>query len=136
MDSSPQPHPPQAPVNPQKLRTGLGRVWFATGYSLAGLRAGWNEPAFRQELVASLVMLPLAFWLGKTWVEVALLTGSVVLVMVVELLNTAVESTVDRIGPEWNTLSKRAKDIGSAAVLLSLLLCLGIWAAAAYHRVA
>jgi diacylglycerol kinase (ATP) len=76
------------------------------------------------------VLLPLAFWLGKTWVETALLAGSVLLVMIVELLNTSVESAIDRIGPEWHELSKRAKDMGSAAVLLSLLLCLGIWLAA------
>ena len=81
-----------------------------------------------------MLMLPVAFWLGRTWVEVALLCGSVVFVMVTELLNTCVESAIDRISPEWHDLSKRAKDIGSAAVLLSLLLCSGIWAAALYQR--
>jgi diacylglycerol kinase (ATP) len=121
-------------VNPQKARRGLSRVWYATGYSIAGLRAGWAEPAFRQEAIAALVMVPLAFWLGQTWVETALLVTSVVLVMVVELLNTAVETAIDRIGPEWHDLSKRAKDMGSAAVLLSLLLCVGVWAAALLHR--
>lgn len=121
-------------ANPQKDRKGLSRVWHATGYSLAGLRAGWAETAFRQEALAAMLMLPLAFWLGQSWVETALLAASVVLVMVVELLNTAVETAIDRIGPEWHDLSKRAKDMGSAAVLLSLLLCLGIWAAALYHR--
>ncbi len=79
-------------------------------------------------------MLPSAFWLGRNWVEIALLAASVVLVLVVELLNTAIESAIDRVGPEWHDLSKRAKDIGSAAVLLSLLLCAGIWAAALYQR--
>jgi len=121
-------------ANPQKDRSGLSRVWHATGYSMAGLRAGWGETAFRQEALAAMLMLPLAFWLGRSWVETALLGASVVLVMVVELLNTAVETAIDRIGPEWHDLSKRAKDMGSAAVLLSLLLCLGIWAAALYHR--
>ena len=121
-------------ANPQKDRSGLSRVWHATGYSIAGLRAGWGETAFRQEALAAMLMLPLAFWLGRSWVETALLGASVVLVMVVELLNTAVETAIDRIGPEWHDLSKRAKDMGSAAVLLSLLLCLGIWAAALYHR--
>lgn len=106
----------------------------AFGYSLAGLRAGWGETAFRQEAIASMVMLPLAFWLGRDWVEVALLAGSVVMVMVVELLNTGVESAIDRIGPEWHDLSKRAKDMGSAAVLLSLLTCAGIWTAALWSR--
>ena len=121
-------------VNPQKDRKGLNRVLHAAGYSLAGLRAGWSETAFRQEALASFFLLPAAFWLGTNWVETALLAGSVVLVMVVELLNTAVETAIDRIGPEWHDLSKRAKDMGSAAVLLSLLVCVGIWAAALYHR--
>lgn len=75
-------------------------------------------------------MLPLAFVLGQNWAEVALLAGSVLLVMIVELLNTGIESCIDRIGPEWHDLSKRAKDMGSAAVLLSLLLCAGVWLAA------
>ena len=121
-------------TNPQKLRTGLSRVWHATGYSLAGLRAGWGETAFRQEALAAIVLLPLAFWLGAGWVQVALLAGSVMLVMIVELLNTGIETVVDRIGPEWHDLSKRAKDMGSAAVLLALLLALGIWTAAIVER--
>ena len=121
-------------VNPQKARTGLSRVWHATGYSLEGLRAGWGETAFRQEAIAAAVLLPASFWLGRTWVEVALLAGSVLIVMIVELLNTGVESAIDRIGPEWHALSKRAKDMGSAAVLLALLLAGGIWAAALWQR--
>ncbi|OYQ41041.1 diacylglycerol kinase [Rhodoferax sp. TH121] len=122
------------PVNPQKERTGLNRMWHAFGYSLAGLRAGWGETAFRQECIAAFVLVPLAFWLGSNWVEVALLAGSVVLLMVVELLNTAIETAIDRVGPEWHDLSKRAKDMGSAAVLLSLLVCAGIWLAALGQR--
>ena len=125
--------PKEAP-DAQKGRTGLQRVWHAFGYSLAGLRAGWRETAFRQEAVASLVMIPLAFWLGQGWVEVVLLAGVVLIVMIVELLNTGVESAIDRIGPEWHDLSKRAKDMGSAAVLLSLLLCVGTWGAALWSR--
>ena len=128
--------PPEglASPNPQKLRTGLSRMWHATGYSLAGLRAGWGETAFRQEALAAMVLLPLALWLGAGWVQVALLAGSVMLVMIVELLNTGIEAVVDRIGPEWHDLSKRAKDMGSAAVLLALLLALGIWTAAIVDR--
>jgi len=122
------------PVNPQKERTGLNRVWHAFGYSLAGLRAGWGETAFRQECIAAFIFVPLSFWLGRNWVEVALLAGSVVLLMVVELLNTAIETAIDRVGPEWHDLSKRAKDMGSAAVLLSLLVCAGIWLAALGQR--
>lgn len=124
------------PVNPQKLRTGLNRMWHAMGYSLQGLRAGWDEPAFRQEAVASIVMLPGAFWLGRSWIEISLLAGAVLFVMVVELLNTGLETAIDRVGPEWNHLSKRAKDMGSAAVLLSLVLCGGIWMAALASRFA
>ena len=130
--------PPEAliPANQQKFRTGLSRVWHAAGYSMAGLRAGWGETAFRQEAIASVVLLPLAFWLGRTWVETALLAGSVLIVMIVELLNTGIETAIDRIGPEWHDLSKRAKDMGSAAVLLSLVLCSGIWLAALYLKIA
>jgi diacylglycerol kinase (ATP) len=121
---------PDDDVNPQKRRTGISRVWHAFHYSLAGLRAGWGETAFRQEAMAAFVLVPLAFWVGRGWVETALLIGTVVLVMVVELLNTGIETAIDRIGPEWHALSKRAKDMGSAAVLLSLLLCAGTWLAA------
>ena len=123
-------------VNPQKERKGLSRMWHATGYSFAGLRAGWGETAFRQESIAAVLLVPAAFWLGRHWTEVALLAGSVLLVMIVELLNTGLETAIDRVGPEWHALSKRAKDMGSAAVLLSLLLCLGIWAAALVQKLA
>ena len=121
--------------NLQKQRTGLNRMWHAFLFSLQGLRTGWGETAFRQEVLAALLAIPAAFWLGRTWVEVSLLCATVVWVMVVELLNTAVESVVDRVGTEWHLLAKRAKDLGSAAVLLSLLLCIGVWAAALYQRV-
>jgi diacylglycerol kinase (ATP) len=124
-----------APANPQKARTGLNRIWHAAGYSIEGLRAGWNEKAFRQEAIAAMVLLPVSLWLGKGWVETALLAGSVVIVMIVELLNTGIETAIDRIGPEWHDLSKRAKDMGSAAVLLALLLCAGIWGAAVAQRI-
>jgi diacylglycerol kinase (ATP) len=125
-----------APVNPQKERRGISRVWHATGYSMAGLRAGWTEIAFRQEAIAAVVLLPVSFWLGNNWIETAVLSGSVVALMVVELLNTAIETAIDRVGPEWHDLSKRAKDMGSAAVLLSLIFCMGVWLAALYHLLA
>jgi len=125
---------PQSPHhNAQKERRGLNRLIHAAGYSWAGLQAGWHEAAFRQEVLASIVMLPLSFWLGQSWVEIALLAGSVLLVMMVELLNTAIESVVDRVGPEWHDLSKRAKDMGSAAVLLAMLFCGGIWVTAIWQ---
>lgn len=132
MPSIPEHESPTA----QKQRHGLSRLQHAFGYSLAGLKAGWQEPAFRQEVLLALVLVPAAFWLGQGWVQVALLTGGVLLVMVVELLNTAVESAIDRMGPEWHALSKKAKDLGSAAVLLSLLWCAGLWLAALWHRLA
>jgi diacylglycerol kinase (ATP) len=122
-------------VNPQKQRRGLNRILHAAGYSVQGLRAAWHETAFRQEFILSLFLLPLGCWLARDWVEAALLLGAVMLVMIVELLNTGIESAIDRIGPEWHELSKRAKDMGSAAVLLSLLLCLGIWTSALWHNV-
>ena len=129
--------PPEAlhPAEQHKLRTGLARIWHAAGFALSGLRAAWSETSFRQEVFGALVFVPLAFWLGRTWVETALLAGSVLIVMIAELLNTAIESAVDRIGPEWHPLSKRAKDTGSAAVLLSLVLCASIWLAALYQVV-
>ncbi len=125
---------PHDDVNPQKSRTGLHRILHATGYSLQGLRAGWGETAFRQEAIASFVLIPAAFWVGRGWLEVAMLVAVVLLVMITELLNTGIETAIDRIGPEWHDLSKRAKDMGSAAVLLSLLLCAGVWASALYSR--
>jgi diacylglycerol kinase (ATP) len=120
--------------NAQKHRTGLDRIRHASQFSIAGLKAGWNETAFRQEAIGAAVLIPMAFWLGKHWTEIALLCGVVVLVLIVELLNTGVECAIDRIGPEWHELSKRAKDVCSAAVLLSLLLCAGVWLAALFFR--
>ncbi len=130
----PEQVPFSSPANAQKNRRGLSRVWHAAGFSLAGLRAGWNETAFRQEALASLVLVPAAFWLGRNWMETVLLAGTVLLVLIVELLNTGIEAAIDRIGPEWHELSKRAKDMGSAAVLLSLLLCAGTWTLALADR--
>lgn len=114
-------------------RQGLKRVWHAFFYSAEGLRAGWSEPAFRQEAVLAFLILPGAWWLGQSWTEMVLLVGVVVAVLVVELLNTAIEAAIDRVGPEWHEQSKRAKDTGSAAVLLSLLLCGGVWLSALWR---
>jgi len=130
----PEQHPPASSVHPHKRRTGLMRLWHAAGYSLQGLRAGWQEKAFRLEACLAVVLLPLSLWLGRDWVQSALLAGTVMLVLITELLNSAVEAAIDRIGPELHELSKRAKDMGSAAVLLSLLLCAGVWGAALYQR--
>lgn len=125
--------PPSDAVNPQKTRQGVERIWHATLISIAGFRAGWREAAFRQEVLCAVVMVPGAFWVGQSWVEVAVLIALVVLVMIVELLNSGIEAAIDRIGPEWHAFSKDAKDLGSAAVLLSILLCSGVWLAALWH---
>lgn len=123
--------------NPYKGRTGLDRIHRALGYSLAGLRAAYTgESAFRQEVWLLIVATPLAFWLGQGWVQIALLLGSLMGVLIVELLNSGIEAAIDRVSFELHELSKRAKDIASAAVLLSLLLCGGIWATAAWQKFA
>lgn len=123
------------PVDAQKHRHGLSRIWHAYRYSWEGLTACFTDStAFRQEVLLALVLLPAAFWLGSSWLETAVLVAAVMAVLVVELLNTAIEATVDRIGPQWHILAKKAKDMGSAAVLLSLLLCAGIWASAIYQN--
>ena len=122
-------------TNPHKGRTGITRIALAMRHSLHGLRAAWrNESAFRQECALAAVMVPAAFWLGQSWLEVAVLAGSVILVLVVELMNSAIEAAVDRVSFEIHDLSKRAKDMASAAVMLSLLACAGIWLTAAVHR--
>lgn len=121
--------------NPHKGRTGFNRIRHAAGYSIEGLVSAYRgESAFRQETWLAIVLIPLAFWLGQTWVETALLAGSVVMVLVVELLNSAVEATVDRISFEIHALAKKAKDFGSAAVFLSLALAGAVWTAALWHR--
>lgn len=121
--------------NPYKGRTGLERIVRATGYSLDGLRIAYHgESAFRQEFWLAVLMIPAAFWVGRSWLEVAVLVGSVLLVLIVELLNSGIEAAIDRVSYELHDLSKRAKDLASAAVFLSLILCAGIWIAAIVHR--
>lgn len=114
--------------SPYKGQTGLKRVLSATRNSLEGLRAAIrHEDAFRQELVAAVVLVPLGIWLGASGLERALLVAAVLLVLIVELLNSAVEATVDRISLENHLLAKRAKDIGSAAVMLALATAAIVW---------
>ena len=127
--------PPPDTANPQKARTGLSRVWHAAGYSLQGLRAGWSEAAFRQEAIAAAVLLPAALWVGRGWVETALLASSVLLVLIVELLNSGIEAAIDRFGGEIHPESKKAKDCGSAAQLITLVWLVGLWAAALLGRI-
>lgn len=114
--------------SPFKGKTGLRRLINAFGYSMAGLKAAYqNEDAFRQEVLLALVLLPLAFILEQDAIGRALMVGSVLLVIMVELLNSAVEATVDRISLENHLLAKRAKDIGSAAVFVSLVNLAAVW---------
>jgi diacylglycerol kinase (ATP) len=114
--------------SPYKGKTGLRRLVNATGYSIAGLAAAArHENAFRQELSLAAVLVPAGIWLGGGGVERALLVGSVLFVLVVELVNSAVEATVDRVSLDDHNLAKRAKDLGSAAVMLSLLNVWVVW---------
>jgi diacylglycerol kinase (ATP) len=115
-------------VSPHKGKTGLRRVWNAFFYSMDGFAAALkHEDAFRQESLLAALLIPAALWLGDTGIERALMIGSLVLVLIVELINSAIEATVDRISLENHALAKRAKDIGSASVLLALTNVVAIW---------
>ena len=114
--------------SPFKGKTGLRRIWNAFHYSLDGLSAAYrHEDAFRQETWLALVALPLALWLGESTLERVMMIGSVLLVLIVELVNSAIEATVDRVSLERHQLAKRAKDIGSAAVLIALINAAVVW---------
>lgn len=114
--------------SPYKGKTGLRRLINAFGYSVDGLAAAYrNEDAFRQEVLMAVIMIPLAIYLGNDAIAKAVMIGSVLLVIIVELLNSAIEATVDRISLENHQLAKRAKDIGSAAVLISLINLVVVW---------
>ena len=117
--------------------TGVRRIVNATLFSFAGLRTAWRtEAAFRQECLLCLLLIPAAWWLGRNAVERSLLIGVCLIVLVTELLNTAVEYVVDRIGTDHHELSGRAKDLGSAAVLVSLVLTVVVWGLIAWQRFA
>jgi diacylglycerol kinase (ATP) len=114
---------------------GIRRIVNAAFFSIAGLRAAWrNEAAFRQECVLTLILTPTAFWLGQNAVERSLLIGTCWLVLIVELLNSAVEAVVDRVGTDHHKLSGRAKDLGSAGVFVSLVLTLLVWVMIIWER--
>lgn len=114
--------------SPFKGKTGLRRVWNAFNYSMAGLKAAYLcEDAFRQEVWLAVLLIPLSCWLPVDWIGRGLMIASVLLVLVVELLNSAVEAVVDRVSLENHRLAKRAKDIGSAAVLVSLMIVIVVW---------
>ena len=112
-----------------KGKQGLTRLINALGYSRDGLAAAWkNEAAFREEVLLAAIAIPLAIVLGKTGIERALLIGAILLILIVEILNSGLEAVVDKASPEKHELAKRAKDMGSAAVLLSLVNAAVIWA--------
>lgn len=114
--------------NPYKGKTGLKRILNAFRYSCSGLKEAYrNEDAFRQEALLAAILLPLAFWVSPEIIERALMIGSVLLLLIVELLNSAIEATVDRISLDDHPLAKRAKDIGSAAVLICIINLIVIW---------
>ena len=114
--------------SPYKGKTGLRRIWNAFHYSLDGLSAAYrHEDAFRQEIWLTLVAIPLAVWLGDSALARAMMIGSILLVLIVELVNSAIEATVDRVSLERHQLAKRAKDIGSAAVLIALINAAVVW---------
>jgi len=116
-------------------QNGIVRVWRAFLFSLAGIRATWeHEAAFRLEVWLCLVMIPSALWVGTSAVERALLIGSCLAVLITELLNSAIESAIDRIGEDMHALSARAKDMGSAAVFIGLCLAGITWALIGYER--
>ena len=114
--------------SPFKGKTGLRRLFNALGYSAEGFKAAYkHEDAFRQEVLLSIILTPLAFYLGNNAIEIALMVASVLLVLIVELLNSAIEAVVDRVSIERHELAKRAKDIGSAAVFIALLVVVVVW---------
>jgi diacylglycerol kinase (ATP) len=115
--------------------TGIRRIILATRFSAQGLRYAWrNESAFRQEVLLTVVLAPIAFWLGRSAAEVLVLTVPLALVLIVELLNSAIEATVDRISDKEHELAGSAKDMGSAAVFVSLLIVAGTWGTMAWQR--
>jgi diacylglycerol kinase (ATP) len=115
--------------SPHKGKTGLQRIWNAFLYSVDGLKAALqHEHAFRQEVILAALLIPLALWMPASGVGKAIMIGSVLLVLIVELLNSAIEAVVDRISLEQHDLAKRAKDIGSAAVMLALVNAVIVWA--------
>ena len=121
----------------KRSNTGLKRLINATFFSLAGLRTAWqHEAAFREELILIVVLVPTSFWLGNNAIEYVLLIGSLMIVLIAELLNSALEAAVDRISAENHELSRRAKDMGSAAVFVALVLCGISWGIIGWQNLA
>ena len=119
-----------------KQNKGLARIYHAFLYSIAGLISAWkNEAAFRQEFVIAIILIPIAFWLGQNAFQIGLLILPIFIVLITELLNSAIETTINRISEEQHALSKQAKDIASAAVFISLMLFIVIWSLVILERI-
>ena len=119
-----------------KQNKGLARIYHAFFYSMAGLMTAWkNEAAFRQELFIAIILIPFAFWLGQNAFQIGLLILPIFIVLITELLNSAIESTINRISEDQHILSKQAKDIASAAVFISLMLLVVIWGLVILERI-
>lgn len=119
-----------------KQNKGLTRIYIAFFYSMAGLMSAWkNEAAFRQEFVIAVILIPIAFWLGQNAFQIGLLLLPIFIVLITELLNSAIESAINRISEEQHILSKQAKDIASAAVFISLMLFVLIWGLVILERI-
>ena len=118
-----------------RKKRGIRRIINAFRYSFAGYKAAWkNEEAFRQECIVAIFVIPIGLWLGRTMTQRALLIGVYLIIPLIELLNASIEAIVDRMGPERHLLSGRAKDLGSAAVLLSICMAIIVWVFIAYER--
>lgn len=123
------------PLMNKPNRTGIMRIYWATQYSFKGIKAAWqHEEAFRQEFSLMMVMIPAAFWLGTSTEQRLLLVGSCLLVVIVELINSAIEAAIDRISSDFHPLSGQAKDMGSAAVFFSLWFVVLCWGMIAWQR--
>ncbi|MCB1645582.1 MAG: diacylglycerol kinase [Pseudomonadales bacterium] len=133
--TDPNQEPGAEPAFDKTANTGFAHLRNATRFSLKGLQSAFrHESAFRQEVALLVILVPVAIWLARSLTEAMLLISVCLLVMVVELLNSGIEAAIDRIGPEFHELSGRAKDLGSAAVMLALIIAGGTWLTFLYER--
>ena len=120
--------------NIQKNRKGFSRVWHASKYSWSGIKDAWLEPAFRLEVILFMISLPLAQLIGRSMMEKLLLISCIWFLMIVEVINSAIESAIDRVGFQYHELSRKAKDLGSASVLMTIIFCLVVWGSLIYKN--
>lgn len=120
--------------NIQKNRKGFSRVWHASKYSWSGIKDAWLEPAFRLEVILFMISLPLPQLIGRSMMEKLLLISCIWFLMIVEVINSAIESAIDRVGFQYHELSRKAKDLGSASVLMTIIFCLVVWGSLIYKN--